>query len=138
MNKLSVIFCLWLILQGCSNASVSGGEKGQIEGLVQEWASVSPTKIGGPSELKNIKEIKQIVVGEIAESKWNNVGCKDCKDSEATIVGVSNEGATEEIHYQVRKLDGYWVITAWETTSGAKGNFYPYIDLEVIKARKAL
>jgi hypothetical protein len=114
-----------------------GDDKSEVEALVTAWSKLSPSAIGGPSELKNI-EIKEIKIGEITDSKWNNLGCKDCKETEATLVGLTTDGLTENIVYQLRKFDGKWVMTAWEVVGKNKGACYPPIDLDVINARKSL
>jgi len=135
MKIILAVCCLCLVFGGCT---MFDGDKSEIETLITEWSKVNPSTIGGPSELKNIKEIKEIRIGEITDSKWNKLGCKDCKETEATLVGLTTEGITENIVYQLRKLDGKWVMTAWEVIGKNKGACYPPIDWDVINARKSL
>ena len=117
---------------------MSGGDKSEIEALIRQWSQLDPSIIGGPSELKNIQEITEIRIGEIAESKWTNLGCKDCKETEATLIGITTEGTTKNIIYQLRKFDGKWAMTAWEIVGKGKGACHPPIDLDVINARRSL
>ena len=136
MKRIFALCCLCLVFGGCT---MFGGDKSEVENLVKEWSKLDPSTIGGPSELKNIKEIKGISVGEITDSKWNKLGCKDCKETEVTLVGLYNDGSTKNIVYQLRKLDGNWAITAWKIEgTNAGGACFPFIDLEVISARKSL
>jgi hypothetical protein len=135
MNKILAFCCVYFAFIGCSSL---GGDKSEIENLVNEWSKVPSIVIGGASELKEITKIKEINVGEIRESKFAKLGCKDCKEAEVTLVGINKNGEIENVVYQVRKLDGTWAITAWEIVGKKKGNFYPFIDLGVIEARKGL
>lgn len=133
-----MVVCTFLILLGCSNASLKGGDESEVKNLLIEYSKLSPTMVGGPKELKNVKVINSIDVGQIVDSKWTKMGCKDCKETDASINGTTTDGNTEMFTYQVRKMEGKWMITAFKNGSGEQDNFYPYLDLDVIKARASL
>ena len=133
-----MIVCTSLVLFGCSNASLESGDESEVKNLLTEYSNLSPAKLGGPKELKNVKAINSIDVGQIVESKWTKMGCKDCKDTDASINATTAYGTTETITYQVRKMDGKWMLTGFKNSSGERGNFYPFLDLDVIKARASL
>ncbi|MGC4100385.1 hypothetical protein [Ferruginibacter sp.] len=118
------------------SCSFGGGDSSEIKSLVEKWTKVDPNMIGGPPEMKQIKEIKEINVAEIQESRWVKMGCKDCKESSVTLVCIDKNGETQNIVYQVRKLDGNWAITEWELTGKDKGAFYPFIDNKIIELRE--
>lgn len=135
MKHLFALYCFCLVFGGCT---MSGGDKSDVEALINQWSKLDPSTIGGPLELKDIKEIQEIRIREITDSKWNKLGCKDCMETEATLTGITTEGTIENIIYQLRKLDGKWAMTAWEVVGKNKGVCYPPIDIDVINARKSL
>ncbi len=135
MKQILALCCLCWVFTGCT---MSGGDKSEVEALINQWTQLDPTIIGGPSELKNIQKITEIRIGEITESKWTKLGCKDCKETEASLIGITTEGTTKKIIYQLRKFDGKWAMTAWEIIGKDKGVCNPPIDLDVINARKSL
>ena len=105
---------------------------------MNEWTKLKSNAIGGPYELKEIKEINQINVNEITESSWSSMGCKDCKEAIVTIIATGTNGQSQNISYKLLKENGVWSLTAWEIEGKEKGNFIPYIDLNVIESRKQI
>jgi hypothetical protein len=125
-------FCLTLLY----SCSVGAGDTAEIKSLVDQWTKMDPNVSGGPYEMKEIKDVKEINVAEIQESPWAKMGCKDCKESSVTLICINKSGEAQNIVYQARKLDGNWALTEWELTGKEKGSFYPYIDRKVIEARQ--
>ena len=131
MRKSIIFLCLSLaLLNSCSS------DKSEINTLLSEWSKLNPNAIGGPYELKEAKEIIQIKIGEITESRWNKMGCKDCKEAVATITITGTSGQSQNINYKLFSEKGTWSLTAWEIEGKEKGNFMPYVDLKVIESRK--
>lgn len=132
----SIYFCLLLLLFAACSESTN--EASQVTELVNRWTKVDPNMIGGPYEMRQIKEIKKIDVGEIKESRWAKMGCAGCLETTVTLTCVDVEGNAQSIAYQLRKEDNKWFITEWELIGKEKGAFNPNIDRAVIEAREEL
>lgn len=129
---LSCCLCL-VLLNSCSDG---GGEASEIKSLVSRWTKVDPNAIGGPYEMRKIREIQKIDVGEIKESRWVKMGCAGCLETAVTLACIDVEGNSQNIVYQLRKEEGKWSITEWELMGKEKGAFNPNIDEQVIEARR--
>lgn len=135
MRNILVFCTLLLVVGGCSMIE---GDKSKVENLINEWVKLNPDIIGGPSELKGMKTIQEIQVDDVLSK--NKLICKDCKSTNAFVKVLYKDGNAKTIRYVVQNLgnNGSWSLTAWAIEgTNEKGNFWPYIDIDVIKARSS-